>query len=43
MIKFFMKSLLAAIGLIGIVLLVKEIIIYTESMDDIDPPLDYEK
>ena len=42
MIKFIMKCLLSALGLIGAILLLKEIIIYTESMDEIDAPLDYE-
>ena len=43
MIKFMIKCLLSALGLIGLVLLLKEIIIYTESMDEIDAPVDYEK
>ena len=42
MIKFIMKCLLSALGLIGAALLLKEIIIYTESMDEIEAPLDYE-
>lgn len=42
MIKFMIKCLLSALGLIGAALLLKEIIIYTESMDEVEAPLDYE-
>ena len=43
MIKFMIKCLISALGLIGAALLLKEIIVYTESMDEIDAPVDYEK
>lgn len=43
MFKFITKCLLLVSGSIGIALLLKNIIIYKESMDEIDAPLDYEK
>lgn len=43
MLKFIMKCLLLVSVSTGIALLLKNIIIYKESKDEIDAPLDYEK
>lgn len=43
MFKFITKCLLLVSVSIGIALLLKNIIIYKESNDEIDAPLDYEK